>query len=244
MSADHLKSKQPKRGTPSEAKFVTYQTSCHELFGSNPCLRLIFEREQPFFHEAAVFIPGRSEDSLFVTSNRFSTPAISIFKLTRQGQDNDTWQLHEIPDCAALMGNGGVNYPATNSVLFCAQGAYGQPSSLTTMSVDPPFETKHVLTSYHGRLFNSINDVVVARDGAIWFTDPTYGYEQEFRPAPQLPCQVYRWDPKSNDIRVVADGIEKPNGLCFSPDEKTMYITDTAWMRGTGETNDMRASHM
>ena len=52
-----------------------------------------------------------------------------------------------------------------------------------------------------------------------------YGFEQGFRNQPQLPCQVYRLDVISGDIRVVADGFGRPNGLCFSPDEKTLYVT-------------------
>ncbi|MTV80982.1 SMP-30/gluconolactonase/LRE family protein, partial [Streptococcus pneumoniae] len=79
---------------------------------------------------------------------------------------------------------------------------------------------------------NSVNDLVTHRDGSIWFTDPTYGYEQDFRHKPQLPCQVYRFDPETGDIRVVADGFGRPNGLCFSPDEQTMYITDTDQIHG------------
>lgn len=62
----------------------------------------------------------------------------------------------------------------------------------------------------------------------MWFTDPQFGFIQNIRPAPELPAQVYRWVPGTTDIRVVADGLSAPNGIGFSPDEKTAYITDTA----------------
>ena len=83
-----------------------------------------------------------------------------------------------------------------------------------------------------GKRLNSPNDVVVTSDGCIWFTDPSYGilsdYEGFKAPMEQKGCFVYRVDPKSGDIRVVADDFVKPNGLAFSADEKTLYIADSA----------------
>lgn len=102
------------------------------------------------------------------------------------------------------------------------------------METSPPYKTTPILTNYHGRWFNSVNDVVVHSDGSIWFTDPSYGFEQDIRPRPQLPNQIYRFDPESGDIRAMADGIAMPNGLCFSPDEQTLYITDTDGVHGEG----------
>lgn len=95
-------------------------------------------------------------------------------------------------------------------------------------------EPRPLVTHFHGRDFNSPNDVVVAKDGAIWFTDPCYGNEQDFRQRPKLPNQVYRFDPKTGDLRVVADGFGRPNGIAFSPDEKIVYITDTDVVHGDG----------
>ena len=97
-----------------------------------------------------------------------------------------------------------------------------------------------MVTNFHGRDFNSVNDVVVAADGAIWFTDPCYGSEQDFRQKPKLPNQVYRFDPKTGDLRVVADGLGRPNGICFSPDEKIVYITDTDFIHGDGSKDPTR----
>jgi gluconolactonase len=79
---------------------------------------------------------------------------------------------------------------------------------------------------YEGKRLNSPNDVVVASDGAIWFTDPPFGilgyYEGEKAEA-ELPQSVYRIDPDGT-LAVVADDIPGPNGLAFSPDEKQIYI--------------------
>ena len=118
------------------------------------------------------------------------------------------------------------------------------PGGLVYMDVSPPFATHALLDNFHGRLFNSLNDVVLHTDGSIWFTDPIYGFEQGFRPEPQLRAQVYRFDPASGDVRVVADGFGRPNGLCFSPDEQTLYITDTDWIHGDGTTDEGRARTM
>jgi gluconolactonase len=130
------------------------------------------------------------------------------------------------------MGNGGVNYK--DGVLFCAQGTFTDPGGLVYMSSEPPYTTHILLNNYHGRWFNSVNDVVVHSDGSIWFTDPTYAFEQDLRPRPQLPSLVYRFDPATGDVRAVADGFGKPNGICFSPDERTVYITDTNAVHGDG----------
>lgn len=94
------------------------------------------------------------------------------------------------------------------------------------------YTTRTLLSNYYGRWFNSVNDVIVAKNGNIWFTDPPYGYEQGIRPVPQLPAQTYCFDPVKGAVRAVDDSLKKPNGLCFSPDQKTLYITDTASVRG------------
>jgi len=112
------------------------------------------------------------------------------------------------------------------------------------MDVKPPHSTRPLLHSYHGRWFNSINDVVVAGDGAIWFTDPIYGFEQGFRGRPQLPSHVYRFEPKTGSVRAVAEGFARPNGLCFDPKEQTLYVTDTDYIHGDGTVDESRASHM
>jgi gluconolactonase len=75
--------------------------------------------------------------------------------------------------------------------------------------------------------FNSPNDVVVGSDGTIWFTDPSYGWLQGFRPRPLLRDGVRRYDPRTGAVTMVAKSLDKPNGLCFSPDESVLYVTDS-----------------
>ena len=71
---------------------------------------------------------------------------------------------------------------------------------------------------------------MVKSDGTIWFTDPHYGlaidYEGE-RAEEELPCHVYRLDPRDGKLDIVSDAFDCPNGLCFSPDERRLYIAET-----------------
>ncbi|MBS1074002.1 SMP-30/gluconolactonase/LRE family protein [Gluconobacter sp. Dm-73] len=77
---------------------------------------------------------------------------------------------------------------------------------------------------------NSPNDVVVAADGAIWFTDPDYGlrssYEGGGRGEQELPTSLYRVGPRGG-IQLIEDGFLNPNGLAFSPDGSILYVIDT-----------------
>jgi gluconolactonase len=87
-----------------------------------------------------------------------------------------------------------------------------------------------LLDRFEGKRLNSPNDVVVKSDGAIWFTDPTFGivgYYQGEKAEQELPERVYRIDPQSGAATVVAEGIEGPNGLAFSPDESRLYIVQS-----------------
>jgi gluconolactonase len=87
-----------------------------------------------------------------------------------------------------------------------------------------------LIDQFHDKKLNAPNDIVVHSDGAIWFSDPGYGimsnYEGHKAPF-ELPANVYRFDPNTREVSVVASDMDKPNGLCFSPDEKKLYIVDT-----------------
>ena len=92
--------------------------------------------------------------------------------------------------------------------------------------------TRTVLAShFEDKRFNSPNDVVVKSDGSVWFTDPSYGidsdYEGDASPSEIGAQRVYRIDPDSGVVGVVASDFVQPNGLAFSPDESLLYIVDT-----------------
>ncbi len=84
--------------------------------------------------------------------------------------------------------------------------------------------------SYQGRRLNSPNDVVVASDGGMWFTDPSFGLLTHYEGEPseqELPHATYRLDPATGRPTIVADEILAPNGLAFSPDERLLYIVES-----------------
>jgi gluconolactonase len=88
-----------------------------------------------------------------------------------------------------------------------------------------------IADSYQGKRLNSPNDVVVKSDGSIWFTDPPFGiggfYEGE-KHTPELPhTNVYRVDGQTGAITLVADDVDHPNGLAFSPDESILYVVES-----------------
>lgn len=88
-----------------------------------------------------------------------------------------------------------------------------------------------VLAERHdGRRLNSPNDVVVKSDGSIWFSDPVFGIAGEYeggRAEPELPQNLYRIDGESGELTVAAEDLRGPNGLAFSPDEKTLYLVES-----------------
>jgi len=88
---------------------------------------------------------------------------------------------------------------------------------------------------FNGKPLNSPNGVIVKSDDTVWFTDPSYGIGGDHegnREEAELPRNVYRLDPKSGKMDVVVGDFSMPNGLCFSPDEKKFYVTDTGALGG------------
>jgi gluconolactonase len=104
-------------------------------------------------------------------------------------------------------------------------------SSVVRMDPDGKGGGREVLaTHYEGKELNSPNDVVVKSDGAIYFTDPTYGRMPGFglEREQDLDFQgVYRIAPGGGDPQLLVDDFAQPNGLCFSTDESLLYINDT-----------------
>jgi gluconolactonase len=84
--------------------------------------------------------------------------------------------------------------------------------------------------SVNGKRLNSPNDVIVASDGAVWFSDPTFGirgyYEGE-KAEPELPGRVYRVDADTRAITPATEQLKLPNGLAFSPDESVLYVVES-----------------
>jgi len=100
-----------------------------------------------------------------------------------------------------------------------------------------------IADSYNGKRLNSPNDVVVKSDGSIWFTDPPYGILSDYeghKAEPENGFNVYRVNSQSGAISVAVDDFIRPNGIAFSPDEKRLYIVDSAGGRTRGEPKHIR----
>lgn len=88
---------------------------------------------------------------------------------------------------------------------------------------------------YQGKRLNAPNDATVASDGAVWFTDPGYGIDGDYEGHKdnfELPGNVYRLDPATGQLAVMADDFVRPNGIAFSPDERLLYVVDTGITHG------------
>ena len=83
---------------------------------------------------------------------------------------------------------------------------------------------------FQGKRLNSPNDIVCARDGSIWFTDPMFGILGKWEGEPaesETPMAVYRLPPHGGELQRVIDDLKAPNGLAFSPDEKVLYVVES-----------------
>jgi gluconolactonase len=205
--------------TVSDAAFAAYAPGFEEILGDEARLSLVAEVDA---HEGPVYFAD--ENALYFTtlarSGAGRSPVVRIKRLS----------LTE-PECVSVVvedadGANGMAADGEGGLLVCEQGGPSEPARISRLD-RVTGERETVVEDWRGLRLNSPNDVVVAGDGAIWFTDPSYGHLQGFRPAPQVGDFVYRHDPATGQTTVVADGFDKPNGIAFSPDEGVLYVTDS-----------------
>ncbi|KAL4890526.1 hypothetical protein BDV59DRAFT_209668 [Aspergillus ambiguus] len=224
--------------------FHVYSEEFLEILGQNPTLTLIAESpKNPLFHEAVVW--SKETDEVFFVQNAGPPEAgtglkksaviekISLAQAQAAAMSNRTNATGSV-DVTTVHSSQVIPNPngATNfrgELLFSAEGQGNNTApGLYTLSAKEPYDAKLILNNYFGRQFNALNDVAVhPRSKDVYFTDVPYGYYQDFRPAPGLPNQVYRFNPDTGAVTVVADGFVHPNGFTFSPDGKHAYVADT-----------------
>jgi gluconolactonase len=129
------------------------------------------------------------------------------------------------------------------SLLVCEQGSDCERARITRVDRETGAR-ELVVQDWRGLPLNSPNDVVLASDGAVWFTDPSYGHLQGFRPAPAVGDYVYRHDPATGETAAVADSFDKPNGIAFSPDGRVLYVTDSGANQEPGSCHVDRPHHI
>ncbi|KAI0916502.1 hypothetical protein AcW1_010085 [Taiwanofungus camphoratus] len=230
--------------------FQIFHASFLSVLGNTPSIRKIASKPGfAFAHEAPIWVP--STDEMFFSSNGGGPLGFSdwnnnneVEKISIRDVDaaimasgsstsavNVSVTKLDLPD-TVQMTNGGTG-PFRGSLLLINSGRAHLPPSLTLVYPDAPHNATVLLDNFYCRQFNSLNDVKVhPRSGKIFFSDVTYGYLNHFRPSPLMPNQVYRFDPDTGFVRVVADGFGRPNGIAFSPDGRTAYIADSGAARG------------
>jgi gluconolactonase len=180
-------------------------------------------------HEGPVYVAG--EDALYFTSiPRRSAdrggPIVAIKRIALDGYrfPVEPDRVEEVSEDANAAN--GMALDGGGHLVVCEQGGLSSDARISRLSLATG-RTEAVVADWDGLRLNSPNDVVVRSDGSVWFTDPSYGYLQGFRPEPQTGDFVYRYDEGANRLRVVADSFDKPNGLAFSVDETVLYVGDS-----------------
>lgn len=118
----------------------------------------------------------------------------------------------------------GNSYDHEGRMLTCHHGT----SRITRLEKDGSITV--IASHYQGKQLNSPNDIVVKSDGTIYFTDPMSGRSEYYgipRPSELSFQGVYCVDPVSGKVSLLVDDFELPNGLCFSLDEKQLFVNDT-----------------
>ena len=209
---------------PDVGGFVSHDPRFEEVVGDTPQLTRVVETDA---HEGPVYVA--EEDALYFTTvprrNPNDVPEVAIRRLALDGL---TFPL----DAAAIttvrkhanVANG-MTLDHEGHLVVCEQGTQKTPARISRVDRRTG-SAETIVAGLGGFRLNSPNDVVIRSDGTVWFTDPSYGYMQGFRPQPEVADLVYRYDPRSHSLTVVADSLDKPNGLAFSPDERTLYVAD------------------
>jgi gluconolactonase len=183
-------------------------------------------------HEGPVYV--QDEHALYFTTLPQPGPRVSIKRL-----DLSTGEVSIVREDAN--GANGMTLAPDGRLLVCEQGTPTEPARIS--AVDPASGVAEtIVDEFRGRPLNSPNDIVVASDGSIWFTDPSYGFLQGFKPEPAHGDYVYRFD--GERLAVVDDSFDKPNGLAFSPDESVLYVGDSGANQEVGSFVPGRPHHV
>jgi gluconolactonase len=199
-------------------------------------------------HEGPVYVPG--EDALYFTTvprpnglATFGSPEVAIKRLALDGDRFPLDAGHEVVVRPHANGANGMALGFDGRLIVCEQGTTSSPASISALHLGTG-QVETLVTEWLGRSFNSPNDVAVKDDATIWFTDPSYGRLQGFKSEPALGDNVYRYDPSTRTVAVVADDFDKPNGLAFSPYNSVIYIGDSGANHESGTFETTRPHHI
>ena len=212
--------------------FVAHAPEFADVTGEEPALRLLAEVDA---HEGPVYFAD--ENALYFTTLPGPRAVVQVKRLPLDDPEDVSVLV------ARASGANGMASDHDGRLIVCEQGNRWEPARISRLDRFTG-ERQTVAEDWRGLPLNSPNDVLVASDGAIWFTDPSYGHLQGFRPPPVVGDFVYRHDPATGETTVVADGFDKPNGIALSPDERTLYVTDSGANQEPGSYYIDRAHHI
>jgi gluconolactonase len=212
----------------AQGVFEAYDAEFAAVLGPAPRLVRVVSTDA---HEGPVYVPG--EDALYFTTlprpTNLPAPGFPQVAIKRLALDGERFPLEaeriSVVRRVTRTANG-MTLDREGRLVVCEQGTRAELARIARLDLTGG-RLETVVDAWGGLPLNSPNDVVVTSDGAVWFTDPSYGHLQGFRPEPLIGDYVYRYDPRSGRLSVVADSFVKPNGLAFSPDELTLYVTDS-----------------
>ena len=183
-------------------------------------------------HEGPVYV--EAEHALYFTTLPQPGPRVSIKRLDLATLEVSTVREH-------ANGANGMTLAPDGRLLVCEQGTPVERARIS--AVNPRTgAAETVVDELAGLPLNSPNDIVVSSDGSIWFTDPSYGFLQGFKPEPAHGDYVYRYD--GDRLTVAEDSFDKPNGLAFSPDESVLYVGDSGANHELGTFDPRRPHHI
>jgi gluconolactonase len=199
-------------------------------------------------HEGPVYVPD--EDALYFTTvprlaagADHGSPEVAVKRIQLDGEHFPVGRERETVVSSRANGANGMTLARDGNLIVCEQGTATTAARIA--SLDPATGgTETVVTGCDGSSFNSPNDVVVRSDGTVWFTDPSYGQLQGFKPGPARGDYGYRYDPQTRRTTVVAEDFDKPNGPAFSPDESLLYIGDSGANHEPGTFEPARPHHI
>jgi gluconolactonase len=222
--------------------FTTVDTRFLDVLGDDPQLVKVADIDA---HEGPVYAPD--EDALYFTSKPLrdieGVPRVSIRRIQLDGLEFPVPRGRITTIRERANAANGMTLDHDGELLVCEQGTPDSPARIARV-VRATGKSETVVADFRGLPFNSPNDVVVKSDGTIWFTDPSYGHLQGFRPGPRLGDHVYRYHARSGRIDVVAVSFDKPNGLAFSPHECTLYVGDSGANHEPGSYDPRRPHHI
>jgi gluconolactonase len=220
-----------------ETGFTTYDAAFRGVLGARPEMRHVVDVDA---HEGPVYV-AEEHALYFTTVPRGGQVLIKRLTLGERGLGPAAPEVSVLPAVTSLAN--GMTLGRDGSLVVCEQGNKTRQARISR--VDRSTGSVSVIVDRWRDLpLNSPNDVVVRRDGSVWFTDPSYGHLQGFRPEPVTGDHVYRWDPVTRAIDVVDDTFDKPNGIAFSPDEQILYVTDSGANQEPGSFHVERPHHV